>query len=133
LIEFGIQSHCNSPRLWKYCEKKKIQVVPFPLLRNGRATYLFEKSLTRLASQCDVVVISLSLESAAACYAPGVSAPQAEGFTASEIIEMMEMSGRQKKVKSLGIFELNPLHDVEDLTARLAATAAYHFIESALY
>ena len=29
-----------------------------------------------------------------------------------------------------GIFELNPLHDSDQKTARLAATAAYHFIES---
>ena len=73
------------------------------------------------------------MDAAASAFAPGVSAPQAEGFTASEMIEMMEIAGSEKKVVSLGIFELNPEHDLEDITARLAATVAYHFVEAALF
>ncbi|MEO5970355.1 MAG: formimidoylglutamase [Bdellovibrionia bacterium] len=129
-IEFGIQSHCNAPELWDYADTKKVEIVPFCKLRHGTAVKVFEKKLKKLCAQSDAVVISLDLDALASAYAPGVSAPQSEGFTAMEIIEMMEIAGRQKKVISLGIFELNPEHDEDNKTARLAATAAYHFLEA---
>lgn len=130
-IEFGIQSHCNAPEYWDYVESKKVQVVRFDQLRRGNAVSLFSKHLKNLASCCDAVVISLDLDALASAYSPGVSAPQAEGFTAMEVIEMMEVAGRERKTVSLGIFELNPEFDVDQRSARLAATAAFHFIEAA--
>jgi formiminoglutamase len=131
-VEFGIQSHCNAPELWKYVESKRVRVLPFELLRGGLATRKFSAELKRLSTNCDAIAISLDLDAVSSAFAPGVSAPQAEGFTSDEIIEMMEVAGRTPKVKSLGIFELNPAHDRDDQTSRLAATAAYHFISHAL-
>jgi formiminoglutamase len=130
-IEFGIQSHCNAPELWQYVTSKKIEVVQFNQLRKGKGVEVFRKKLKKLCTQSDAVVISLDLDAIASAYAPGVSAPQSEGFTAMEIMEIMEIAGDQKKVISLGIFELNPEHDQDHQTARLAATAAYHFLDAA--
>ena len=132
LIQFGIQRHCNATELWDYIAQKKIETIQFETLRGGKAVAAFAKALKKLTSQCDAIAISLDLDCAAQAYAPGVSAPQAEGFTPSEIIEMMEIAGREKKVISLGIFELNPEHDIDMRTARLGATSAYHFIAAAL-
>lgn len=130
--EFGIQSHCNAPELWEYVRAKKVRVVPFGELRGGVAVRRFKSELKRLRARCDGLVLSLDLDAASAAFAPGVSAPQAEGFTASELIEMVETAGKDPKVVSLGLFELNPEHDVDGRTARLAATLAYHFLEAAL-
>jgi formiminoglutamase len=129
-IEFGIQSHCNGPELWDYAESKKVEIVLFKKLRQGVAVTVFKKKLKKLCEQSDSVVISLDLDALASAYAPGVSAPQAEGFTAMEIIEMIEFAGMQRKVISLGIFELNPKYDEDNKTARLAATVAFHFLEA---
>jgi arginase family enzyme len=76
--------------------------------------------------------VSLDLDSIASAHAPGVSAPQPQGLTASEAIEMMEISGADPKVASLGIFELNPEHDADGATSRLAAECVYYFVEAAL-
>jgi arginase family enzyme len=132
LIEFGIQSHCNGPDLWNYISKKKISVVAFEKLRHGKAASVFSQTLKKLRTRCDAIVVSLDLDAAAAAHSPGVSAPQSEGFSSSDVIEMMEIAGRDKKVVSLGIFELNPVFDLDERTARLGATAAYHFIDHAL-
>lgn len=131
-VEFGIQRHCNAKALWEYARSKKIQTILFDQLRNGKAVEIFQKTLRSLSPLVDELVISFDLDAVASAYAPGVSAPQAEGFHPSEILEMMKISGREPKVNSLGIFELNPEHDIEQRTARLAATSAYHFISSAL-
>lgn len=132
LIEFGIQSHCNRPELWEFAKKHSVNIVKFEDLRRNNATTLFQQSLKKLSNQCDVVVVSLDLDAAAECYAPGVSAPQSEGFTSSEVIEFCEIAGLDSKTISLGIFELNPVHDVSDRTARLGATAAHHFVANIL-
>jgi arginase family enzyme len=131
LLEFGIQSHCNSKELWDYAAKKGIEIIDYSACRKGEAVGLFIKSLEKLARQADAIVVSLDLDSAAEAFAPGVSAPQAEGFSSSELIQFCEGAGAIDRVRSLGIFELNPLHDVGSRTARLAATCAYRFIETA--
>jgi formiminoglutamase len=130
-IEFGIQSHCNGPELWKYARAKGFEIVEFTQCRNAQAGLKFADSLRKLASQADAIVVSLDLDSASEAFAPGVSAPQSEGFTSTDLIEICELAGANAKVLSLGLFELNPLHDLDNRTARLAATCADHFLRLA--
>lgn len=131
-VEFGIQSHCNKSELWEFAKKHSVNIVKFEDLRRNSAVNVFQQSLKKLSDQCDAVVVSLDLDAAAECFAPGVSAPQSEGFSSSEIIEFCELAGAEKKTVSLGVFELNPVHDIADRTARLGATAAHHFISCIL-
>ncbi len=131
LVEFGIQSHCNGPELWEYASKNQLKIVPFSSMRHSESLIYFKQSLEKLALQVDAIVVSVDLDSIAESFAPGVSAPQTEGFTSAEIVELCEVAGANEKVISLGIFELNPLHDEGGRTARLAATSAFHFLESA--
>lgn len=131
LIEFGIQGHCNGPELFSYAKKHQVTVHRYSSIRKD-AISAFELALNELTLRCDAVVVSFDLDAVAAGFAPGVSAPQAEGFSPSEIMAMMECSGSNDKVVSLGIFELNPIHDIEGRTALLAATAAHRFISSAI-
>jgi formiminoglutamase len=132
-VEFGIQTHANGPELWDFARTQGIQVIPFEKLRFGEAIVYFREALLRLASRCDRIVVSLDLDAAAEAFAPGVSAPQAEGFTSSELMQMLEEAGREPKVLSLGIFELNPEVDQGEKTSRLAATLAYHFAHAKLF
>ncbi len=131
LIEFGIQTHCNAPELWDYALRKNVEILEFNRLRHSAANKFFTQSLEKLERQVDAIVVSLDLDASAEAFAPGVSAPQSEGFTSAEIVEFCEAAGANSKVISLGIFELNPLHDIGGKTARLAATAAFHYLEKA--
>lgn len=130
LIEFGIQPQCNSVELWDYAKKQQIPVVPFHELRFGKAVAAFRLALKRLTSQVDAIVISMDLDAVRASDCPGVSAPQSEGFDPSDWFAMVEEAARHPKVISLGIFELNPDHDRDDLSVRLAATTAYRFVHA---
>lgn len=133
-IEFGIQRHCNAAALWQYIDQKKITVIPYEKLRGtrgkDRALPIFQKALKKLCAASDAVVLSFDLDCVAEAFAPGVSAPQSEGFTPQEILSMLEFAAKLPKVVSLGIFELNPEHDIDSRTARLAAKAADSFIAS---
>ncbi len=131
-VELGIQPQCNRPELWDYAEKKGVEIIGVERLRQGRAPAEFAAALARLARECDAVAVSLDLDAIACAFAPGVSAPQAEGLTPAEVFEMLEGAGREPRAVSLGIFELNPDHDTDGATTRLAATAAYRFVAAAL-
>lgn len=131
-IEFGIQAQSNGPALWEYVESKKIKIHHYSSFRDGKASQVFQKELKALSKKVDAIVISLDLDAVASAFAPGVSAPQSEGFFPQDIFEMMQISAEQKKVVSLGVFELNPFHDEDHRTAKLAANAVYHFIANRL-
>ena len=133
LIEFGIQEHCNGAELWAYAKKNAIPVVPFEKVRNGRAVAQFKLALQALSHRCDEVVISVDLDAMSMAFCPGVSAPQGEGFTGSELYQMLEIAGAHKKVTSLGIFELSPPLDHQNYTSRVAAQATWHFLSKALF
>jgi formiminoglutamase len=130
LVEFGVQAHCNVPGLWNYATEKKINVIPFEKLRNGKAVAEFKKALSALSKICDEVLLSVDLDALSFAYCPGVSAPQGEGFTGSELYQMLELAGSDKKVTSLGIFELSPPLDFQNYTSRLAAQAVWHFLNA---
>ena len=133
LVEFGIQTHCNSPELWEFAKKLGIKTFPFSQLRNGRAVPLFKTALKALRKRCDEILISVDLDAMSYAFAPGVSAPQAEGFTGSELLQMLEVAGSDKKVTSIGFFELAPPLDFQNYTSRLTAQAAWHFLDAALF
>lgn len=130
LVEFGFQSHCNSSELLDYVQKKKVQQVPLKALEKGQAPARFKKTLQQLSKKCDGVVISFDLDSVAQAFAPGVSAPQVDGFTPADIFEIMEIAGANPQVISLGVFELNPEHDIQEMTAKLAALSVFHFVSA---
>lgn len=133
LVEFGIQDHCNSPDLWEFARMHKVKTIPFQSLRNGKAVNAFRSALAALKKNCDTVVISLDLDALSLAFCPGVSAPQGEGFTAGEVYQMLEIAGNDKKVTSLGIFELSPPLDFQNQTARVAAQAAWHFLNAKFF
>lgn len=128
-IEFGIQRHCNQKSLWEYARNKNIVTIPMEELRFGKAVERFVQVYTKLESIADRIVISLDLDSVCSAYAPGVSAPATEGFTPSEILQIIAFIAKQEQVISLGIYELNPSLDIDNRTAKLAAVTAYHFMD----
>lgn len=132
LVEFGVQAQSNAPELFEYAESKKVKTLLYASMREGRAVVAFKKALKELEAKVDALAFSVDLDAMAEAYAPGVSAPQSEGFTSMELCAFAEIAGQSRKTISLGLYELSPAHDVGDRTARLAATCAHRFLEGKL-
>jgi formiminoglutamase len=130
LVEFGIQKHANAPALFSYAKQNDIKIVDYSDLNEKNIENSFKMQLDYLSESADEIIISLDLDMLQASYAPGVSAPAVEGFSPVQIKRLLQIAGAHKKVSSLGIFELNPLLDIDDRTARLAAYCAYYFIDA---
>jgi len=130
LIEYGIQTHANAPELFEYAKSKQVDIVYYHDITFVNYLSVFDQKLKDLIQTSNQIVISLDLDVFQASFAPGVSAPAAEGFTPEQMKALLQCAAKYKEVTSLGIFELNPELDIDDRTARLAAYCAYYFIEA---
>lgn len=84
--------------------------------------------IERVITENQLIYVSLCLDVFASAYAPGVSAPQALGLTPWHIIPLMRQLAQSGKVVSYDIAELSPHYDIDNRTAKLAATFIYEMI-----
>lgn len=135
LTEFGVQAISNAPELWAYAKKNKVRAVSFEEIRHLGADggkerrNRFKAELKRLARMCDQIVVQIDLDALSQAHAPGVSAPAAEGFSATDLFGFIEECALERKVCSLGVYELNPHFDRDSQTARLATGAVFKFLD----
>ncbi|MGB7479404.1 MAG: formimidoylglutamase [Burkholderiaceae bacterium] len=69
----------------------------------------------------DHVYFTICLDVLPAAMAPGVSAPSARGVALEVVEPIVELVARSGKLRLADIAELNPAHDIDHRTARVAA------------
>lgn len=126
-VEFGIQEHCNDISFTKYLEKKKVSIIYLDELQKSNSIKTFSSLLKAFSKKKQKIVVSFDVDSVAQSFAPGVSAPQAEGFTSAEFLAMARLSGECPDVVTVGFFEFSPPLDHDGKTARLVATAIHRY------
>ncbi|MBL7962371.1 MAG: formimidoylglutamase [Flavobacteriales bacterium] len=81
-----------------------------PVLRNGDA-------------------LSVDLSAVRRSDAPGVARPGPNGFHGEEVCQLMRYAGVSEKITSVGMFEMDPTRDVDEVTAQLAAQMLWCFLD----
>lgn len=85
--------------------------------------------INRLYSNSDFpVMTTFDMDGVDQSQAPGVSAPCANGLDKSLWFHAAYLAGRNPKVKSMDLVEVNPQYDRDDQTARLAALTVWNFL-----
>jgi formiminoglutamase len=131
LYEFGIQEHCNDISLYEYAQQNSVNIFMLDDLRSKTSPVAtFEKLLKKLTKQGYKIVISFDIDSIQLSSAPGVSAPQVDGFTATEFLQMARLCGQYPSILSIGFFEYAPDLDENLKTARLVSTAIHRFMSA---
>jgi len=72
-------------------------------------------------------MVTMDMDVVDQAYAPGVSAPNANGISSQLFLEIARRAGENKLVRSLDLVEVNPAFDQDDMTSRLAALAIWWF------
>lgn len=89
-----------------------------------------EAAIRDLYDEIDApAMISFDLDAVDQSLAPGVSAPCANGLSARHWLAAAREAGRSASVASMDVVELNPLHDVDHRTARLAALTVWSIFQ----
>ena len=80
------------------------------------------------AHESERLMITFDMDAVDQAYAPGVSAPCANGLEPDLWLTAAYLAGRNEQVTSFDLSEVNPAHDRDGQTARLAALTIWHFL-----
>ncbi|PKV62441.1 formimidoylglutamase [Pontibacter ramchanderi] len=124
----GIQQYGNTQKLFNTAASYGADYVLAPAMQVYNFEALREK-LQQFMALVDVLYVSIDLDVFTAAYAPGVSAPAALGIHPEIALILLQEIISSGKLLTLDVVELNPALDVDNRTARLAATLLYHVVQ----
>jgi formimidoylglutamase len=107
------------------------QIVTLAEARQLGVAAAMEAALVRAGGEIPIgadVFVSLDIDAAAQAFAPGCSAPGADGFRPDELLSLAFLAGRHPRVACFDVMEVNPRFDHDDRTAALAAAAIVQFL-----
>lgn len=99
----------------------------------GRVLFRDETNITRFSGLFDIqgserIMITFDMDAVDQAYAPGVSAPCVNGLHPDLWLTAAYLAGRNKKVTSFDLSEVNPYYDNNNQTTKLAALTIWHFL-----
>ena len=125
-FEIGHQLHANSPEYHDYLLEKGAHLYSLDLLREIGVTTPVRRALAD--SRAQAIFWGFDLDAVRAADAPGVSAPSPVGLSADDLTDLALLAGSDPRTRLVEFTEVNPLHDIDGRTARLAAVAMHRFL-----
>jgi formiminoglutamase len=78
----------------------------------------------------DTDMLTIDMASVRYADSPGSAAVNPNGLTADEICQLCWYAGFSKRIKSIGIYEIDSFNDPYQLTPKLAAQMIWHFLDA---
>ena len=119
--EIGLHSNLNTKEDIDFLHEQQAHIVPLAHVQKDGVELFMSRALSR-ATNAGPAFVSFDIDGCAEAFAPGVSAPSADGFTPRQAVEAAFLAGQQEQVRLFEVVELNPHYDRDNQTARLAAT-----------
>jgi len=119
----GIQPNGNTQALFNRAEELNVKTILADEVHIDLNFVL--RQIEDFTTHFDAVYLSLDLDVLDGAFAPGVSAPSANGLTPFQVKSILKKIIQTKKVKLFDVVELNPELDQDNRTAKLAA----HFLQ----
>jgi len=121
----GINPSANTTALFDYAKSKNVSWVEDVDVHSANQNAL-EKGLQVFIRPLDYLYVTICLDVFKASVAPGVSAPAAVGVSSEVVIKLVRAirslaADRDVPIILSDIAEMNPNHDLDQRTARLAA------------
>ncbi len=117
--EIGINSFANSPKYREYVEQVGAQIHYLGDLRTQGVGTTIRAIVD--GSDADALFFGFDIDVVRAVEAPGVSDPGPMGLTAREICEIADVAAADPRTRVIEITEVNPEHDRDGITSKLAA------------
>jgi formiminoglutamase len=120
---FGAGRFANSLEHSEWLESRGGHIVPVETVLSHPSGAI-KDALSRMTTGSDPdapCFVTLDLDAIDASQAPGVSAPNPMGVSTQHAIELARRASRDPRVRHFDIMELNPTHDIDSRTSRLAA------------
>ena len=119
-LPIGIRENSNSAELYHTAKKLNVQYIPMEECTLDNIPQI-KKTLQAFMDEVDCIYLTIDLDGFSSEYCPGVSAASPIGFQPKFVLELINHIFNSKKVISCDIAEMNPIYDVEEITAMMAA------------
>lgn len=96
-----------------------------------RTPEIVSNNLRDFITDCDHLYLTIDLDGLPAAEAPGVSAPAARGVPLAKLEPLVDLVRDSGKLRIADIAELNPEHDIDNRTARVAARLVHQLAHHA--
>ncbi len=126
-LALGIREDANTKDLYEFAEANQA----FYLQREYFDISFLEHVQLRLMQfieDVDYLYTTIDLDGFSSAYAPGVSAASPMGFSPDIVLECLKLILESGKLEGIDVVELNPNFDVDDQTAKLAASLVHYVI-----
>ncbi len=128
---FGISAFSNSTELFTRAQQMQARWWRDDTLQDAAGTNNALSAIAEELQSHDVIHLSVCLDVLPGGQAPGVSAPAALGVPLAQVERLVDAVLASGRVAAVDIAELNPVHDRDGLTARVAARLAARIISRA--
>ncbi|WP_394674019.1 formimidoylglutamase [uncultured Chryseobacterium sp.] len=121
-LHIGIQRNSNTLKLFDTAHQYGMKYILADELFFENLPSVYQR-INDLFDSVDVVYLTICMDVFNASIAPGVSATAYNGiFTDAAFMHFYRHILKQEKLVALDVAEVNPLYDIQDRTARLAAS-----------
>ncbi|WP_100075683.1 formimidoylglutamase [Chryseobacterium camelliae] len=121
-LHIGIQRNSNTLKLFDTAHQYGMKYILADELFFENLPSVYQR-INDLFESVDVVYLTICMDVFNASIAPGVSASAYNGiFTDAAFMHFYRHILKQEKLVALDVAEVNPLYDIQDRTARLAAS-----------
>ena len=123
----GIRKDANDKTLIKTANDLGVDYIENKGFSKEYAKAIVMKLLDFI-QKVDYIYLTIDMDGFSSAYSPGVSAPSPLGFRPKIVLETLEIVIQSKKLISMDIAEMNPAYDIDNQTAKLAASLIHHVI-----
>lgn len=126
-LALGVRRDANTKNLYEFAEAHQAYYLQRKYFCMTHSEHV-ELRLIQFIEDVDFLYTTIDLDGFSSAYAPGVSAPSPMGFSPDIIIKSLKLIIESEKLLGLDVAELNPKYDIDDQTAKLAASLVHYVI-----
>lgn len=126
-LALGIRKDANTMSLYEFAETHQAYYLSQKYFKMVYAEHV-ELRLMQFIEDVDYVYTTIDLDGFSSAYAPGVSAASPMGFSPDMVLKSLELILESGKLLGLDVVELNPTYDIDDQTAKLAASLIHYVL-----
>jgi formiminoglutamase len=124
-LTLGIQKFANTKLLFNIAEELEVQYAFGDEFNYENKNALLAK-IEKFIAENDHIYLTVCMDVFASCYSPGVSAPAPNGIAPDHVFKScFDLIVNSKKFIALDFAETNPIFDLDNRTAKLAASLIF--------
>lgn len=125
----GLQKRGNTRRLFDLASDLGVEVITQEYLEESGTSDLYLK-MDKFLGTVDLVYLTICMDVFSAAFAPGVSATSHNGLIPDRrFLELLKKLKNSGKVVGFDIAEVNPEYDIDNRTAKLAASILFEWLD----